>query len=1140
MKYSFFCLKLVCLAAIMLLAASCEESGEQEPLKAQFITPPETIQTGCYWYWIDDHISKEGVVKDLQAMKKAGINSAFVGNIGDQGYAYGPARIFSDEWWDVIHTMFKTAGELGIEIGMFNCPGWSMTGGPWIKPDQSMRYIASSETRVSGPRPVKVVLPVPPAASHMKDWSGVFVDNEGKPSPHFQDVKVIAFPVPKDYREDLLEAPGVTSSVGKAVLEAPGQNIAPAGQPASSLAKTNPKSPIYQQHAIPAGTKYTISYKLPQPRNARSIFIYPAGRVNATASLEAKVNGAFVRVDTFPVKSDNPMPAIGFAPYSPIVSVFANTTSDEYRLTLYNINEPSALGKISLFPTIALESYAEKLLARMAGCNPAWTEYKWPQQADVTVGEGLPSTGQVIDITDKMSADGTLVWDAPEGEWLVLRTGMVPHEVLNSPSKADDQGFELDKLSAQHIPYHFDHFIGEVLRKIPAEDRPTFKIVVADSWEKGGTLFTDDFNEKMKARYGYDPMPFMPVHAGHVVGSPDMTDRYLWDARRLAADLMAEVFVPGLNESYHKNGLSSWMEDYGDWGFPGEFLYFGKYTDKVGGEFWTGSLDDRYVRVASSTAHIYNKKQVYAESFTGGWGFKHHPHSLKPFGDRAFAAGMNSCNLHVYIQQPYDTIAPGIDAWFGIEFNRKNTWFSQIDQFVTYLKRCGLMLQQGLNQADIAYFIGEDVPVNSGPFGLNKSLEKDGITIPELPQGYQFDYVNYDVILNDMQVKDGTLTLPHGTAYKILVLPPLETMRPELLQKIEQLVAGGAVVLGPAPKRSPSLQGYPEADKQVQELAAKIWSDASAKQNKYGKGLALNHITLAEALTLIGVKPDCHVPGLDSKKPAGTYQRTASDGDSDNFVYAHRTDGDKEIYFIANLKNEATNITPEFRVSGKQPEWWNPVTGEIRKLPAYEQREGVTAVPLQLEGNESAFIVFHKKGKPESFDLTANFPQTEELIDISASWTVTFDSDEVYRGPAEPVAFGKPEDWSQSDDERIRYYSGTAFYTRTFDFPAVIDGNKQFFVEFDKVRHMAKVKINGVYAGGTWTPPYRVDITKFVKDGQPNSIEVEVVNTWANRLIGDQFLPKEKRKVDSRNNPWRTTSERQPSGLIGSVKITTL
>jgi hypothetical protein len=342
-------------------------------------------------------------------------------------------------------------------------------------------------------------------------------------------------------------------------------------------------------------------------------------------------------------------------------------------------------------------------------------------------------------------------------------------------------------------------------------------------------------------------------------------------------------------------------------------------------------------------------------------------------------------------------------------------------------------------------------------------------------------------------------------------------MRPELLQKIEQLVAGGAVVLGPAPRRSPSLQGYPEADKQVQALAGKMWADASAQQTKYGKGLVLNNMTLADALTLIGVKPDCYVP--------------------DNFVYAHRTDGDKEIYFIANLKDETATITPEFRVSGKQPEWWNPVTGETRRLPAYEQRGDVTAIPLQLEGNESAFIVFHKKGKPESFNLAANFPQTKEITDISDSWTVTFDSDDVFRGPSEPVAFAQLEDWSQNDDERIRYYSGTAIYTKTFDFPAVYGGSQKFYVEFDRVLHMAKVKINGEYAGGTWTPPYRVDISKFVKEGQ-NSIEVEVVNTWANRLIGDQFLPKEKRKVDSRNNPWRTTSERQKSGLIGQVKIT--
>ncbi|GAB6395081.1 MAG: alpha-L-rhamnosidase [Bacteroidales bacterium] len=1084
----------------------------KDPLEAQFVSPPEAIQTGVYWYWISDHISKEGVVKDLQAMKQAGINSVFVGNIGQEA-PYGPAKIFSDEWWDVVHTMMKTAGELGIEVGMFNCPGWSHAGGPWIQSHQAMRYIVASETRVSGPKQVSVVLPVPSAGSVTRDWERVFIDMEVKPSPHFQDVKVVAFPAPKDYHANLFAAPGAKVTVTPSVSLSATSSI-------SYITQTSAASPIAARYVIPEKKECVISLKLPRPQAARSIAVYPASYVKGQAFLQAKVNGKFVPVDSVRLYCVFPIPSIGYSPYSPFVSAFRQVISDEYRLVVRNEDQTAALGRIILSPTPALDRYPEKTLARMyQHANPPWTEYRWPEQPDIATDEGLtPLRDQVIDLSDKMSADGTLTWDAPAGEWVVLRTGMVPDEVYNSPSKPEDQGWEMDKLTAEHIQYHFDHFIGEMLRRIPPEDRTTFKVVVADSWEKGGTTFTDGFLEKMEERYGYDATPFLPVYSGHVVGSPDMSERYLWDARRLAADLIGNTFMPGLNDVLHPHGLNSWIENYGDWGFPGEFLLYGKYTDKVGGEFWTGSNDARYVQVAASCAHIYNKTQVYAEAFTGGWSFTSYPHTLKPYGDRAIASGMNSPVLHVYIEQPDETTYPGIDAWFGVEFNRKNTWFSQIDQFVTYLKRCGLMLQQGLNKADIAYFIGEDVPVNSGPFGLDANSAKPGLPIPELPAGYQFDYVNSDVIMNDMQVKDGLLTLPHGTTYRILVLPPLETMRPELLQRLEQLAAAGAVILGPAPKRSPSLQGYPVADKQVQDLAAKMWGDLSAKHRNYGQGLILNDMTIQEAFDLIDLTPDCKA-------------------DYEHFVFNHRIAGDKDIYFIANLKDSAVQITPEFRISGKQPELWNPVTGGNRPLPAYEQKGEVTAVPLQLEGNESMFIVFRRKGAPSAGGgLAANFPQPNVIAEVSSPWTVTFASDKVRRGPTEPVVFSQLQDWSKNADERIRYYSGAATYKTTVSLAQPPTGTERLYLDLGKVTAMAKVKINGQYAGGAWTPPYRVDITSFVKEGA-NDIEIEVVNTWVNRLIGDQRLPKEQRMVDSRNHPWKANSPLRESGLLGPVRI---
>jgi len=265
--------------------------------------------------------------------------------------------------------------------------------------------------------------------------------------------------------------------------------------------------------------------------------------------------------------------------------------------------------------------------------------------------------------------------------------------------------------------------------------------------------------------------------------------------RRLVANKVAYDYVGGLRDVSHKHGLTTWLEYYGHWGFPGEFLMYGGQSDEIGGEFWSeGELGDIENRAATSSGHIYGKTKIWAESNTAGRrAFSRYPATIKQRGDRFFAEGINATLLHVYITQPYEDKAPGVNARFGNEFNRKNTWFSQIDVYIQYLKRVNYMLQQGLNVADVAYFIGEDAP------------KMTGVTDPALPVGYQFDYMNAEVIEKYMTVKDGLLTFPHGTQYKIMVLPKLETMRPELLTRIKQLVHDGAVVLGPFPTRSPSL-----------------------------------------------------------------------------------------------------------------------------------------------------------------------------------------------------------------------------------------------------------------------------------------------------------------------------------------------
>ena len=728
MKKNLFKLS-ACALAGAALAACCGTgaSGPQhvshEALASGFVTPPDSIQTSVYWYWISNNISKEGVIKDLESMKKAGINRAFIGNIGQDDVPYGNVKMLSEEWWDILHAALKKATELDIEIGIFNSPGWSQSGGPWVKADQAMRYLASSETRAKGPQKFNAKLV--------------------QPTDSFQDVRVIAYPVPKDDQLTLNASNGTITSTPKVA-------------DLTKITDGDQKSGI----AIPKGGEITIDLKANAPFTARSLTVKPTEHpLGAQGELQVKEGDNYRTLSKFDINRTNTALNVGFDQFAPVVVSIPATTGTDFRVIIKGANAGSGLAEVALAAAPRVERFSEKTLAKMHPTPlPYWKDYQWPVQPAVEDAALMVDPAKVQDISQYLAADGTLTWDVPEGEWVILRMGMTPTGTTNSPAAPEATGYETDKMSREHIASHFDAHMGEILRRIPAEDRKTFKVVVQDSYETGGQNFTDGMIEEFKTRYGYDPTPYLPVYNGIVVGSEEASDRFLWDVRRMIADKVAYDYVGGLRDVSHQHGLHTWLENYGHWGFPGEFLMYGGQSDEIGGEFWSeGELGDIENRAASSCGHIYGKTKFSAESNTcAGNSYARYPGVIKQRGDRFFAEGINNTLLHVYITQPDDRL-PGVNAWFGNEFNRHNTWFSQIDNYLTYLKRANFMLQQGLNVADAAYFIGEDAP------------KMTGIVDPALPTGYQFDYMNAEVIEKYMDVKDGKITLPHGTQYRILV-----------------------------------------------------------------------------------------------------------------------------------------------------------------------------------------------------------------------------------------------------------------------------------------------------------------------------------------------------------------------------------
>ena len=1054
-----------------------ESTGEKptNPAYAEmahdFTDPFGKVRTGCYWYWMAGNVSCEGVRKDLEAMKRAGIDRAYIGDIGGGGNKPGPVKTFSPEWEKALATAFETASRLDIEIGIFNSPGWSQSGGPWVKPEAAMRRLVASVTVVDGPAS-GVKLPAPKF--------------EYAPAADMRDVCAVAYPAPAGFT-DRLEAKDVNDSL----LQRKGKPL---------VVELESKAPFTAQSAELAFIDGTA-----------------AGRVKVEARDDG---GAWRTLCDMPFSRMNHGVGVGFSPHAPVIASFPSCTAKRFRVTVTaGARHQSRFASVAVCGAPLVARAYEKSLAKMHETPlPMWHEYQWPDDPANVSGTALDPAKAVV-LTDKVAPDGTLDWKVPVGKWVIYRFGAAPTGTKNGPANPEATGYEVDKMSREHVAAHFDAYLGKILARTPPEHRKAIKHAVLDSYEQGGQNYTDNFAAKFKASFGYDPTPYLPALFGMSAGSRDDANRFLWDLRRFVADEVAYSYVGGLRKASNANGLRTWLECYGHWGFPGEFLQYGGQSDGIAGEYWSsGSLGDIENRAASSCGHIYGKRQIWAESNTcGGPAFGRAPADMKGRTDRFFAEGINASILHLYIHQAYER-APGITAWFGNEFNRHNTWFKEMDIFTAYLKRCGYMLQQGLNVADIAYFIGEDAP------------KMTGIADPAPPRGRQFDYINGEVLRETAFVDEaGRLSLPHGTKYEVLVLPKLETMRPELLLRIEQLVNDGAFVIGPKPLRSPSLAGQPQSDAMVKTVADRLWGDVDGKSVRFrrvGKGMIAWGLSLEDALAMRGSTTDC---GFAKGVP---------------IVYNHRTMKNADIYFISNQSGRRVTEPVSFRVAGRIPELWQAVTGERREAPVWQAQGDRTEVMMTLEPLESVFVVF---AKPSVGDVAAHgrarSPSAPKAVSVSyekeltCDWTLSFESDPLHRGPAKPLAMSALTDLTKSDDPAVKNYSGTVVYRTKFTAAKPAPGER-VVLSFGSVREIARVKVNGRDVGGLWTAPYEVPVTDALKDGV-NELEVEVCTSWVNRLVGDASLPAGKRPTWISTGGYKPNSPLRPAGLVGPVRLVT-
>jgi hypothetical protein len=765
--------------------------------------------------------------------------------------------------------------------------------------------------------------------------------------------------------------------------------------------------------------------------------------------------------------------------------------------------------------------------------------------------QAIISKNKIIDVTKYLQPDGTLNWTAPAGNWTIMRFGRRNNGAITRPAPVPGLGFEADKFDTVALNAHLDNYVGKLLRKVGVLDKKSaggLKRLHMDSWEMGSQNWTPHFRAEFIKRRGYDPLPYYPVYAGHIVESPEISERFLWDLRQTSQELILEYHALAVKKYAHKYGMNLSIEPY-DMN-PTADLELGAIADVPMSEFWSkgyGFNSSFSVVEATSIAHVNGKSLTPAESFTAhGENWKQNPGSMKNQGDWAFAAGVNRFVYHTFQNQYLaDSLRPGATMGpYGVHWDRNQTWWPMVGAYHQYVSRCSYMLQQGVSVADVLYLNPEGSPhVFRPPFSAMTGND----TIPDR-KGYNFDGCAPS-LLYKASVVNGNIFFPGGASYRLLVLPAIPTMTPALLEKIVALVKAGATVVGSAPVKSPALQGYPASDEKIAALAKMLWGTSNSttqQSHTYGKGRVIWGGDLETELDNLYPKYELTAVVLRSMNVAEDFRSTGP------IRYIHRNTTDRDVYFIANKTGEAIDAEATFRSIKGTPQLWDAVTGSFRSLSQFKKQGGQTTISLHLDAYQSYFVVFAKDVKAVQASAKKNFVTPAIVTTLTGAWNVSFDPK--WGGPKN-IVFDELTDWTLRPEEGIKYYSGIATYHKTFEINVAQNSKDKFYLDLGEIKNLARVKLNGKELGVVWTAPWRVQIPVSLLKKQ-NTVEIEVANLWPNRLIGDQKIASDgptngrwpnwitkgeprpgKRYTFTTFEPYRKDTPLFRSGLIGPVTI---
>lgn len=1128
--------------AFLLIVFGCTQKPGSNSLGEGFENPPIQYHPETWFHFIGNNISKEGITRDLEAIKAAGLQGIQLFNKSGRPFpGVEQIKILSPEWEDMIRHTADECERLGLKFTMQNCPGWSMTGGPWVPVEEAQREVVETVYHFQGNQQVSQVLKM------NEDYA--------RPEYNYQDITLLAFPTPTGDDESA-PCPSDISSNNSSV---PWERMI---NPVKRVEMVNRKLPDdwkpYSEVGIkPVEDEKTwVKVEFDQPETIRSIifppirFMLPSTEypvIDVSVRVEALINNELVELAELKIPNGN----WNDRQYD-VTLALPETTSDTFILTFLGDHTISP-GYIFLDPKPRLHNHEPKAFRALRSL-----------QRDVPVAydkDYFVDLEEVRDISDKMDGNGKLDWKVPDGKWTVVRFGHVNMRRTNKPAVPEATGWEASKLDKVAIENHLRKgMIGNLIKEGGPIGDGKLDGLLIDSWESyipTWSMRSADMFREFQQRRGYTLKPFLPATMGYIVDSPEVTTKFLRDLRQTMDELYIENFFEHFATVAHEMGAEVYTEGAGGEVLPIDPMRYYGVADIPMTEFWypsAPSAQNEYAKPifnAASATHLYDKPMLAAEACTQvGVRWNEHPYTVKDLIDYNFTKGVNHLVFHTFSHTPQKDVYPGssFGGNIGFPFVRQQTWWKHMPAWIDYLSRCQYMLQQGEYVADVLWYYGDH-------------YERPPFDLDYFPKGYRFDYLNAEVLHERLSVKNGELAVEGAGDYQIITLRDSRQLTLSTIQRLKALVLAGAVIHGVKPVDSPSLMDDEKDLKELKAIADELWGDGDRGVKQTGKGRVYWGQTIEEVLQQEAILPDVLVP------------------DSLGLQWIHRQTEHEDIYFISSRNTSEVRASVGFRVQDAAPQIWDPHTGSRQDALVWNESDAHTHVAFALAPNGSALVVFPKatnnrsisriewngktllsaeKGWNQTLDneKLPTVSVTEEGLIANESGTYTLYEEastqlvEVEVQKAAPfgdwqLVFEKGWDTPDSlktknltsltevDNEAVRHYSGTVTYINEL----VID-NPDAYHELDlgKVYNIAEVWCNAEKVGTRWSPPFTFDLTNHLVEGK-NELKVLVTNTWRNQLIYDHTRPEGDKKTWTTAGPGKGDKELDLSGLMGPVVV---